>query len=228
MRDPYVYFDTNVLVNKLNIKTNDELDKAEGTIVSLNITRLLTNPIKIKSVTDIKKIHKALFSDLYDWAGENRIMNMYKREPVLDGLSVVYSDYKNIDKELKALDVMFSNTKWKSLHKKETIEQIVILISKLWRVHCFREGNTRTVTVFLYLFMKQIGFKTNVTFIGEHAKYFRSALVMASIDQYSEYEHLTNILLDSVSSKKAEDGKYQTIREYEVDKYEYRKHEYKD
>ena len=76
--------------------------------------------------------------------------------------------------------------------------------------------------------MKQIGFKTNVTFIGEHAKYFRSALVMASIDQYSEYEHLTNILLDSVSSKKAEDGKYQTIREYEVDKYEYRKHEYKD
>lgn len=228
MRDPYVYFDTNVLVNKLNIKTNDELDKAEGTIVSLNIARLLANPIKIKSVTDIKKIHKALFSDLYEWAGENRIMNMYKSEPVLDGLSVVYSDYKNIDKELKALDVMFSNTKWKSLHKKETIEQIVILISKLWRVHCFREGNTRTVTVFLYLFMKQIGFKTNVTFIGEHAKYFRSALVMASIDQYSEYEHLTNILLDSVSSKKAEDGKYQTIREYEVDKYEYRKHEYKD
>ena len=228
MRDPYVYFDTNVLVNKLNIKTNDELDKAEGTIVSLNITRLLANPIKIKSVTDIKKIHKALFSDLYEWAGENRIMNMYKREPVLDGLSVVYSDYKNIDKELKALDVMFSNTKWKSLYKKETIEQIVILISKLWRVHCFREGNTRTVTVFLYLFMKQIGFKTNVAFIGEHAKYFRSALVMASIDQYSEYEHLTNILLDSVSSKKTEDGKYQTIREYEVDKYEYRKHEYKD
>lgn len=228
MRDPYVYFDTNVLVNKLNIKTNDELDKAEGTIVSLNIARLLANPIKIKSVTDIKKIHKALFSDLYEWAGENRIMNMYKSEPVLDGLSVVYSDYKNIDKELKALDVMFSNTKWKSLHKKETIEQIVKLISKLWRVHCFREGNTRTVTVFLYLFMKQIGFKTNVTFIGEHAKYFRSALVMASIDQYSEYEHLTNILLDSVSSKKAEDGKYQTIREYEVDKYEYRKHEYKD
>lgn len=228
MRDPYVYFDTNVLVNKLNIKTNDELDKAEGTIVSLNIARLLANPIKIKSVTDIKKIHKALFSDLYEWAGENRIMNMYKSEPVLDGLSVVYSDYKNIDKELKALDMMFSNTKWKSLHKKETIEQIVILISKLWRVHCFREGNTRTVTAFLYLFMKQIGFKTNVTFIGEHAKYFRSALVMASIDQYSEYEHLTNILLDSVSSKKAEDGKYQTIREYEVDKYEYRKHEYKD
>ena len=76
--------------------------------------------------------------------------------------------------------------------------------------------------------MKQIGLKVDVAFIGEHAKYFRSALVLASIDQYSEYEHLTNILMDSVYLKDISSNKYKTIRDYEVDKYEYQKHEYKD
>ena len=227
MKDPYVYDNTNVLINKLNIKTNKKLDKAEGTIVSLNIIDLIKHPLKIESVFDIKKIHKKLFSSLYEWAGENRKINMYKREPILDGLSVDYSDYNCIDKDLTLLDKTFINTKWRELHKKETIDAIVLFISKLWRIHCFREGNTRTVTVFLYLFMKQIGFKVNVDFIGENAKFFRSALVMASIDQYSEYEHLTKILMDSVLTKELSGDGYQTINEYEVEKYKYRKHKYK-
>ena len=228
MKDPYVYENSYVLINKLNIKDSKKLDEAEGAIVSLNMANLLTNPIKIKSVFDIKKIHKTLFNDLYEWAGENRTMNMYKDEPVLNGLSVAYSDYKNIDTHLKRLDLSFKAINWEDLSKKETIEVLVDTISKLWRIHCFREGNTRTVTTFLYLLMKQINLKTNVDFIGKHAKYFRNALVLASIDQYSEYEYLENILMDSISLKVQSTGQYKTIREYEVDKYEYRSHKYKD
>ena len=228
MKDPYVYENSYVLINKLNIKDLKKLDEAEGAIVSLNMTNLLINPIKIKSVFDIKKIHKALFNDLYEWAGENRKMNMYKDEPILGGLSVTYSDYKNIDAHLKRLDLSFKAIKWEDLSKKETIEVLVDTISKLWRIHCFREGNTRTVTTFLYLLMKQINLKMNVDFIGKHAKYFRNALVLASIDQYSEYEYLENILMDSISLKVQSTGQYKTIREYEVDKYEYRSHKYKD
>ena len=76
--------------------------------------------------------------------------------------------------------------------------------------------------------MKQIKLKVNLDFIGKHAKFFRNALVLDSIDQYSEYGHLTNILMDSISTKETESGKYKTIREYEVDKYEYTSHKYKD
>ena len=228
MKDIYVYPNSSVLINKLNIKTLKELDEAENALVSLNIINLLNNPFEIKSVFDIKKIHKQLFADLYDWAGENRKINMYKEEPVLGGLSVEYTDYRQIDKALTKLDEEFNNAKWISLNKKEIIDTIVRLISKLWRIHCFREGNTRTATTFLYLFMKQLSLKVNVDFIGKHAKFFRNALVLASIDQYSEYNHLTNILLDSISLKIQNDGKYKTIREYEVEKYEYREHKYKD
>ena len=228
MKDIYLYEDTSVLKNKLNIKDSKKLDELEGAIVSLNIAKLATHPLSIKSVLDIKRIHKELFSDLYEWAGVNRTINIYKDEPVLGGLSVNYSDYRNIDSDLNALDKSFKTIKWENLKHIEIIDEIVKLISRLWRIHCFREGNTRTTTVFLYLLMRQIGLKVNTDFIGKHAKFFRNALVLASIDQYSEYEHLTNILLDSVSTKKITEDKYQTIREYEVEKYEYRKHKYKD
>lgn len=228
MKDVYVYENTNVLINKLNIRDSKKLDELEGNIVSLNIAQIVSHPFVINSVLDIKKIHKKLFSDLYEWAGENRTINIYKDEPVLGGLSVNYSDYKRIDSDLIALDKRFKAIKWDELGHKETIDEIVIIISKLWRIHCFREGNTRTTTMFLNLLMKQIGLRVNAAFIDKHAKFFRNALVLASIDQYSECEHLTNILLDSVETKIVPDGKYQTIREYEVEKYEYRKHKYKD
>ena len=136
-----------------------------------------------------------------------------------NGLSVNYSEYKSIDSDLNRLDVYFKNVKWKDLSHKEIVEEIVKIISKLWKIHCFREGNTRTTTTFLYLFMKQLRLKVNIDFIGRHAKYFRNALVLASIDQYSEYEHLTNILLDSISMKEIESGKYKTIRDLGEDLY---------
>jgi len=34
--------------------------------------------------------------------------------------------------------------------------------------------------------------------------------------------------MDSISLKAPETGKYKTIHDYEVDKYEYRSHQYKD
>lgn len=227
MKDIYVYENTDVLINKFDIKNLKDLDKLEGALTTANLINILNNPFKIKSTSDIKKIHRILFLDLYEWAGENRKINMYKSEPVLNGLSVSYSEYTHIDDDLKKLDRYFKSIDWKNLSKKDTVDYIVQLISRLWRIHCFREGNTRTVTVFLYLFMKQINLKADTKFIGDHAKYFRNALVLASIDQYSEYEHLTNILMDSISTK-AKTGDYKTIRQYEVEKYEYTTHKYKD
>lgn len=228
MKDPYVYPDTFVLINRFNIRSQEELDEVESRIVPLNLSNLTLNPFPIKSVFDIKKVHKALFGDLYDWAGEYRTINMYKEEPVLNGLSVEYSNYRNLETDLKKLDQEFGKISWEKQSKTATIDLLVRFISGLWKVHCFREGNTRTVTTFLYLLMKQHHFRVNADFIGKHAKYFRNALVLASIGEYSEYEYLTEILLDSISGKVSNTNKYQTIRDYQVEKYEYQKHKYKD
>ena len=113
--------------------------------------------------------------------------------------------------------------------KKELIHKITKIISSIWKVHVFREGNTRTICLFLYFLMKKYNLKLNVNFIGEHSKYFRNALVLASIGEYSEYEHLEMILSDATSLKKIVDGnkRYQTINEYNLEKYEYNYHHLK-
>lgn len=230
MTDPYIYPNTRILINKLDIRDEDKLDDAENTIVVLNSEFLIKNPIKITSVFDIKKIHKQLFSDLYEWAGENRKMNMFKSEPILGGLSVSYSDYRYIDEDLKHLDIEFKSVDWRSITTNEKLYTMVEMISRLWRIHCFREGNTRSVTMFLYLLMKQYGVKVNSDYIGDRAKYFRNALVEASLDEYSDFKPLREILKDAVYVKVSNgiEEKYKTIRGYNLDKYNYQKHEYKD
>lgn len=229
MKDPYVYEGTNVLINLANIREQKTLDNYETTLSRIAIVNLLKSPFEINSTMDIFRIHESLFKEVYTWAGKARTINIYKNEPVLNGLSVNYSDYNFIDKELNDIQKDIDSFNWKECSKKELLHKIVIVIAKIWQVHAFREGNTRTICLFLYLFMKKFGLKLNMDFIGEHSKFFRNALVLASIGEYSEYDHLELILSDAISLKKTIDGesKYQTIKEYNLDKYEYNYHQIK-
>ncbi len=229
MTDPYVYEGTNVLINLANIKEQDKLDNFETTLSRVAIVELLKNPIDITSTKDIFEIHKKLFKEVYSWAGKPRTINIYKIEPVLGCLFVNYSDHNQIMKDLNKIQNDIDSFDWVNSSKKEIISKIVRVISSVWQVHAFREGNTRTICLYLYFFMKKYNLKLNVDFIGEHSKFFRNALVLASIGEYSEYEHLEMILSDAISLKKVTNGesKYQTIKDYNLEKYEYNYHHLK-
>ena len=229
MKDPYVYEGTNVLINLANIEEQDKLDNFETTLSRVAIVELLKNPIDITSTKDIFEIHKRLFKEVYSWAGKPRTINIYKTEPVLGGLSVNYSEHNQIMKDLNKIQNDIDSFDWVNSSKKEIISKIVRVISSVWQVHAFREGNTRTICLYLYFFMKKYNLKLNVDFIGEHSKFFRNALVLASIGEYSEYEHLEMILSDAISLKKVTNGesKYQTIKDYNLEKYEYNYHHLK-
>ena len=229
MKDPYVYEGTNVLINLANIEEQDKLYNFETTLSRIAIIELLKNPIDITSTKDIFEIHKRLFKEVYSWAGKPRTINIYKTEPVLGGLSVNYSVHNQIMKDLDKIQNDIDSFDWVNSSKKEIISKIVRVISSVWQVHAFREGNTRTICLYLYFFMKKYNLKLNVDFIGEHSKFFRNALVLASIGEYSEYEHLEMILSDAISLKKVTNGesKYQTIKDYNLEKYEYNYHHLK-
>ena len=229
MKDPYVYEGTDVLINLANIKEQDKLDNFETTLSRVAIVELLKNPIDITSTKVIFEIHKRLFKEVYSWAGKPRTINIYKTEPVLGGLSVNYSEHNHIMEDLNKIQNDIDSFDWVNSSKKEIISKIVRVISSVWQVHAFREGNTRTICLYLYFFVKKYNLKLNVDFIGEHSKFFRNALVLASIGEYSEYEHLEMILSDAISLKKVTNGesKYQTIKDYNLEKYEYNYHHLK-
>lgn len=200
-KDPYLYEGTNILINKLNIRDHEILEKFEADSVIRRIAQIedmskfQNNNFDAKYFKDI---HKHIFQDVYSWAGEPRTINMYKAEPILGGVSVDYSDHKSIDKnlntELKKLNL--NNWNELSLHKK--VECFTRGIANIWKIHAFREGNTRTVITFASLYAKANGFPLDKDIFKKHRNIIRNALVMASIGKYSEPKYLEKIFLDAI------------------------------
>ena len=121
MKDPYVYEDTNILINLANIKDQKELDNYETTLSRIAIVDILNKPIEINNVNDIFLIHERLFKEVYSWAGKPRTINIYKEESVLSGLSVIYSDYKTINNDLNKIQKSIESINLIKLSKKELI-----------------------------------------------------------------------------------------------------------
>ena len=78
MKDPYVYDNTNILKNLSGIKQQETLNNYETTMVNLGIINLLKSNIIISKVNDIFYIHKVLFENVYEWAGQARTINIFK------------------------------------------------------------------------------------------------------------------------------------------------------
>jgi cell filamentation protein len=137
MADPYVYPKTNILINKAGIKEQKKLEDFENTIVNLSLIKLFKEDFIVKSVYDIFIIHKKIFEEVYDWAGEPRIINIIKQEVVLNGLCVEYCDHELIQHELNKLDVEFFKIAKPNLNKADFIKNISKAIASLWKIHPF-------------------------------------------------------------------------------------------
>ncbi|MBR6399916.1 MAG: Fic family protein [Firmicutes bacterium] len=199
MKDIYMYDDAEVLKNKLGIKNEDELNKAEGDITCI---RLLDIDIKISgSLFDyarLKAIHKYIFGDIYDWAGKERAVPVVKGERVLGGDTVRYSLPGCIEKDAENAIAELNAVKWDELSIDETASIFSVQLAALWQVHPFREGNTRAIVTFATQFAEHHGFKMNKALLRDNAEYVRDSLVKASDGPYSDYQYLRRIIRDSI------------------------------
>ena len=74
--DPYVYPGTSILRNRLGITDPEFLDKQERSLVVLRVRRGV--PRGNFDLTHLRAIHRHLFQDIYDWAGELRTVEISK------------------------------------------------------------------------------------------------------------------------------------------------------
>lgn len=224
MKDPYVYEGTNVLKNKLDIKDEATLEKAESDFVGLAANRLRHSDFVIENIQDGLNIHKFLFSNLYDWAGLPRTIDIFKGESLLGGRSIDYVYASYIDKALNDLNKEFQEVDWDVLDLKEKIEKICYFVTEFWHIHPFREGNTRTSAMLLYFLIKKANLHVNIDFLSKNGKYFRNALALNSLYSNSKSEYILGIVADSVTLKNISSKKYETIEGFEVNKYSYSNH----
>lgn len=225
--DIYLQENSTVLKNLLNITDESELDLAEAELSHAKMMLMYKLGFSDFSAVGIQQIHKKLFENVYDWAGKFRVIDIEKREKILAGRSVWYTNCDYIEKELKTAFKEINSIKWQDLSKEEFVELTAKQFSTLWQIHPFREGNTRTIVMFMTFFVEHYGYHFDQDLIAQSAGYFRDALVMASLDQFSEYEYLEKILNDAICTEPIEVSDTELIVDVDKKYEKYKKEDYK-
>ncbi len=178
------------------VHLSDDERTEEADKVSLRIAEILSEIAFSFSPNEYIAIHRKLFQGIYNHAGKIRDYNITKKEWVLDGATVMYGSAS----ELRAtLEYDFSQEKdfsYKGLSMDEIIHHLAVFISRLWQIHIFGEGNTRTTAVFFIKYLRTLGFAVTNDIFAENAWYFRNALVRANYTNLQKGIHETTEYLE--------------------------------
>ena len=120
---------------------------------------------------------------------------------MLDGATVMFGSAS----ELRAtLQYDFSQEKdfsYRGLSMDEIIHHLAVFISRLWQIHIFGEGNTRTTAVFFIKYLRTLGFSATNDIFADHAWYFRNALVRANYTNLQKNIHETTVHIHRLFEK---------------------------
>jgi len=205
VRDPYLYSDIDVLSNLKEIRSSEELRKVESEITRYTLALVYSQSFTGFNTETLCEIHRSIFDDLFDWAGEFRTISLIKHEEVLGGDSVRYSHPKQIKKELRDISKEIIKLK-KSEQKTDLLFKLVRIAAKIWQTHPFRDGNTRTIISFVVLLAAHLNIELEYSLFEKHAAYVRNAPVWASQGMYSKHEYLERIFYDAAGVQPIDNG----------------------
>ncbi|SER60325.1 cell filamentation protein [Propionibacterium cyclohexanicum] len=144
--DPYLDPETGLLRNKVGARTKAALDEAEGDLSFARSVQLMDRPVKPTSdLAELRAIHRHLFQDVYDWAGELRTVDIRKN---VEGaqfflpVSMIGRAAGYAEGELRA------DHELRQMSREQFIDRLAYHYDQFNYVHPFREGNGRTQRVF--------------------------------------------------------------------------------
>lgn len=149
-QDPYCYPDSDVLVNKLNIRDEETLANAEIEFATLRYKSYTSTRLDIQKFTleHLQRLHLHLFQDVYDWAGELRTIDILKGATRFCTASRIKAEADRLFRQIPLLE-----------HAKTPenfVRDVADLYCEINLLHPFREGNGRAQRFFLkkcYLFL---------------------------------------------------------------------------
>ena len=206
MRDPYLYENSSVLINKLDITDQALLDAAEADYVVFRLKEIALNKLPGDYHTEhFFQMHEYIFQDIFEWAGQPRNIAIYKEEDVLGGQSIEYSDPFDIVNDVHHVLSDMREKPWQSMDTEKAAIEFCDSLARLWKIHPFREGNTRTTVTFCCQFIDDQGYIINRKLFEDNARYVRTALVAYNAyfsdgSDFSKKEYLEKIVRDSFNN----------------------------
>jgi cell filamentation protein len=154
----YIYInpETGILQNIKGISDPDVLNFVESSVVAKRLKELNDNPIKIKGVITLFKIHHHLFQDIYTWAGKKRVVEISK-----DGKPFILTSH--FDTALTHLDLLIGTfRKIPKNNQRLLAEQLAVILDAINYLHPFREGNGRAQRAFVQILALEKGLILNL------------------------------------------------------------------
>ena len=131
--DPYVYPGTTVLRNRLGTTDQDYLDKQERSLVVLRSRRGV--PRGAFDLAHLRAIHRHLFQDIYDWAGELRTVEISKGRQQFQFRKFIETGMGDVHGRLVRSRFL------KGLSPAAFAEAAAVIVGDINYIHPFREGH---------------------------------------------------------------------------------------
>lgn len=178
--DPYTYPDSDVLKNRLGVTDPDELEAVERRFFALR-SRFLPDLATTKN--DLLQLHRHLFGDVYEWAGKFRAVGLSRS-------TTVFCQPEFIERELDTrLEAINAENTHSGSDARDYAGWLAEQAVELNMIHPFREGNGRTLRIFLTVIAAKNGVLLDLTLID------RMAWMQASIaGVQSDYAPMPSVL----------------------------------
>ena len=178
----YCYKDSDILINKFDIRDVKKLKLAERKLTMLRLLELFDDPIEGRfDLAHLQNIHRYIFQDIYEWSGEIRTIDIAKEH--------MFCNAKFIRPQA---DEIFLKLKKESylgkLDNDGFIKRLAYYLGEINALHPFREGNGRSQREFIRALALRNGYVIHDDRITP--KEMISASIKSFMCNYCEMEEL--------------------------------------
>lgn len=192
----YCYPNTFILINKLGIKDNKALNKAEREITAMRVSQIKENARKgCFDLKHLQEIHKFIFRDIYTWAGQLRTVNIAKGNQFCNCM-YIESGSKPIFDKLREENYLIGT------QPVDICEKLAYYLGEINVIHPFREGNGRAQRVFLESLAQVAGYHVDFTSVSGPEMIEASALAFDC--DYRKMENIFESITTTISAEEQE------------------------
>lgn len=192
--DPYTNAGRGVLKNRLGITDSVELTEVEATFSYLRGQQLRAAPLPGNFDLDhLKAIHKHLFGDVYEWAGEIRAVDIAKGNTLFALAAQIEAYAPKITEPLAREDHL------RGLDPDTFADRAGYYMGELNVLHPFREGNGRALRAFMGQLACQAGY--DITWRRISRDHMIRAVIEATNGDHSQLSRLIRDSLVSVQGR---------------------------
>ena len=161
---PYVYPGTPILINHFGIRNMEVLQRVVDTVAGLRGDRLNGDPVPGDfDLPHLCAVHRALFQDIFAWAGQIRIVDTEKQGQDFVPAADIPGSFQHLHEELKAGNFL------RGLDPEDFADRLAHYWYGIYAVHVFRDGNSRTMRHFFAGLAAAAGYRLDFAAIDRTA-----------------------------------------------------------